>query len=157
MTRYRGEHNSSYLLTWTCLKSTDANISWKHFALMNWQKSGDCMTGREIDKHVKLHFSLYGFTVIVLWLETGFSCPKCLMFLSKGMAQGFRKQSPYSGRWDILGKKNIHRMFPSKGLPAVNHPSIILLKCHDYTLRKFRRYNKATLGELVPLEILGKH
>ncbi len=25
-----------------------------------------------------------------------------------------------------------------------------------YTLIKFRRYNKASLGELVPLEILGK-
>ncbi len=29
------------------------------------------------------------------------------------------------------------------------------LKMH--TLRKFRRYNKASLGGLVPLEILGKH
>ena len=26
-----------------------------------------------------------------------------------------------------------------------------------YTLRKFWRYNKASLGELVPLEILGKN
>ncbi len=28
---------------------------------------------------------------------------------------------------------------------------------HMYTLPKFRRYNKASLGELVPLEILCKH
>ncbi len=27
----------------------------------------------------------------------------------------------------------------------------------NYTLRKFRQYNKASLGVLVPLAILGKH
>ncbi len=32
-----------------------------------------------------------------------------------------------------------------------------LAKVKSYTLPKFRRYNKASLAELVPLEILGKH
>ena len=36
-------------------------------------------------------------------------------------------------------------------------PIYVVPPCHSYTLPKFRRYNKASLRQVIPLEILGKH
>ena len=45
---------------------------------------------------------------------------------------------------------------PKKRYDRVSGKENIFTAWHPITLQKFRRYNKASLGKLVPLEILGK-
>ncbi len=53
----------------------------------------------------------------------------------------------------VYWKYGVFQSYQGKLWKAIRDVRIFVL----HTLLKFRRYNKASLGELVPLEILGKH
>ncbi len=85
-------------------------------------------------------------------LEIEMSVSVCLDvgpdFLNTWSAEGRNKKA--CNRHDCHRDLRKKALYPYMDTPYSNY-------FRKYTLRKFRQYNKASLRELVPLEILGKY